>query len=54
MNAKLKALEAEFWRRSDKRWGRVQAEQRKVASKPGRNQACDCGSGRKAKRCCHG
>jgi hypothetical protein len=28
--------------------------QRRAAPVPGRNDPCDCGSGRKAKRCCHG
>lgn len=45
------AMERALWRRSDKLWGRV--EQRVVAPVPGRNDPCDCGSGRKAKKCCH-
>jgi hypothetical protein len=26
---------------------------RRAEAKPGRNDPCDCGSGKKAKRCCH-
>lgn len=28
-------------------------EPRQAAPKPGRNDPCDCGSGKKAKRCCY-
>lgn len=27
--------------------------QRRAATAPGRNDPCDCGSGRKSKKCCH-
>jgi hypothetical protein len=37
---------------AEARWGRRKRQTRRVDHKPGRNEPCSCGSGKKYKRCC--